>query len=235
MLSDHDDDTCAPQTSFRRQQNHNRTVKCFIITPTTHYVNPAFPKLFNHDNYDMSSFRSFPTTPAETPTKTMFSPTDITLSSITTTPAPCGSPSSLSLAPSPINLYSQRLLPTPPRFLDDHGASPHDEESIASGARPLHSSPGSSARIGTPSSLSHPSRYDSSLGKLTKQFVHILRSSPENSLDLNRAASELGVQKRRIYDITVRAEVELHFVSRIHQVRTDFFASFRMFLRVSVY
>jgi hypothetical protein len=31
-----------------------------------------------------------------------------------------------------------------------------------------------------------------------------LRSSPENSLDLNRAASELGVQKRRIYDITVR-------------------------------
>ena len=29
-----------------------------------------------------------------------------------------------------------------------------------------------------------------------------MRSSPENSLDLNRAASELGVQKRRIYDIT---------------------------------
>jgi len=56
--------------------------------------------------------------------------------------------------------------------------------------------------MGTPSSLSHPSRYDSSLGKLTKQFVHILRSSPDNSLDLNRAASELGVQKRRIYDIT---------------------------------
>jgi len=40
------------------------------------------------------------------------------------------------------------------------------------------------------------------LGLLTKKFVHILRLSPENSLDLNRAASELGVQKRRIYDIT---------------------------------
>jgi hypothetical protein len=51
--------------------------------------------------------------------------------------------------------------------------------------------------------LSHPSRYDSSLGLLTKKFVQILRSSPDNSLDLNRAASELGVQKRRIYDITV--------------------------------
>eukprot|EP00536_Pseudo-nitzschia_multiseries_P015643 jgi/Psemu1/218699/e_gw1.925.5.1 len=50
--------------------------------------------------------------------------------------------------------------------------------------------------------MSHPSRYDSSLGLLTKKFVHILKGSPENSLDLNRAASELGVQKRRIYDIT---------------------------------
>jgi hypothetical protein len=206
MLSDHDDDTsCPPQTSFRRQQYHNRTVKCFIITSTTHYVNPSFPKLFNDEKYDISSFRSFPPTPAEPKTSTMFSPADVTLSSITPTPMLCGSPSSLSLAPSPINLYSQRLLPTPPRFTDEAGASPHDEGSIASGARPLHASPGSSARIGTPSSLSHPSRYDSSLGKLTKQFVHILRSSPDNSLDLNRAASELGVQKRRIYDITVRA------------------------------
>jgi len=137
-----------------------------------------------------------------------FSPSDVT---IATTPIPCTSPSSLSLVPSPVNLYSQRLLPTPPRFADDTGASLHDDGSIASGARPLHASPGSSARIGTPSSLSHPSRYDSSLGKLTKQFVHILRSSPDNSLDLNRAASELGVQKRRIYDITVRIRATLQW------------------------
>lgn len=73
---------------------------------------------------------------------------------------------------------------------------------MSSRSRPLHSSP-MSARIGTPSTFSHQSRYDSSLGKLTKQFVNILRSTPDNSLDLNRAASELGVQKRRIYDITV--------------------------------
>lgn len=200
MLSDHDDEPCPPQTTFRRQQYHNRTLKCFIITPTTHYVNPVFPKLFTDVKRDdprrpMSIGTSLD--PTNTP---LFSPADITINA---TPIPCASPSSLSLAPSPVNLYSHLLLPTPPRFADDPDASLHDEGSVASGARPLHSSPGSSARIGTPSSLSHPSRYDSSLGKLTKQFVHILRSSPENSLDLNRAASELGVQKRRIYDITV--------------------------------
>ena len=49
-------------------------------------------------------------------------------------------------------------------------------------------------------------RYDSSLGLLTKKFVSLLRDadsqSPASSLDLNLAARELGVQKRRIYDIT---------------------------------
>ena len=56
---------------------------------------------------------------------------------------------------------------------------------------------------GTPPSVGPgPSRFDSSLGQLTKKFVHILRSSATNRLDLNKAAQQLGVQKRRIYDIT---------------------------------
>jgi len=37
---------------------------------------------------------------------------------------------------------------------------------------------------------------------LTKKFVGLIRGSEDNTLDLNRAALELGVQKRRIYDIT---------------------------------
>ena len=105
----------------------------------------------------------------------------------------------------------RRLFPSPP---DDHNDDPpvtsititaaHDDTSEASGrSRPLQSSPVASVRAGTPLSLTHPSRYDSSLGLLTKKFVQILRATPDNSLDLNRAASELGVQKRRIYDITV--------------------------------
>ncbi|CAO3700902.1 unnamed protein product [Rhizopus stolonifer] len=45
-------------------------------------------------------------------------------------------------------------------------------------------------------------RYDSSLGLLTKKFIHLLRSSTHGDLDLNLAAAQLQVQKRRIYDIT---------------------------------
>jgi len=45
-------------------------------------------------------------------------------------------------------------------------------------------------------------RYDSSLGLLTKKFVALIQGAPEGVLDLNQAATALGVQKRRIYDIT---------------------------------
>lgn len=46
-------------------------------------------------------------------------------------------------------------------------------------------------------------RYDSSLGLLTKKFVQLLQEASSNGvLDLNQAALKLGVQKRRIYDIT---------------------------------
>ncbi|XP_023933827.1 transcription factor E2F2 isoform X2 [Bicyclus anynana] len=50
--------------------------------------------------------------------------------------------------------------------------------------------------------LSERSRYDTSLGLLTKKFVALLKSSPNGVLDLNIAAEHLKVQKRRIYDIT---------------------------------
>ena len=45
-------------------------------------------------------------------------------------------------------------------------------------------------------------RYDSSLGLLTKKFVALIQAAQEGVLDLNQAATMLGVQKRRIYDIT---------------------------------
>ena len=45
-------------------------------------------------------------------------------------------------------------------------------------------------------------RYDTSLGLLTKKFVGLIRRSSSGVLDLNEAAELLSVQKRRIYDIT---------------------------------
>uniref|UniRef100_A0A8C9L3D3 E2F/DP family winged-helix DNA-binding domain-containing protein n=1 Tax=Serinus canaria TaxID=9135 RepID=A0A8C9L3D3_SERCA len=50
-------------------------------------------------------------------------------------------------------------------------------------------------------------RYDTSLGLLTKKFIQLLSQSPDGVLDLNRAAEVLKVQKRRIYDITNVLEV----------------------------
>jgi len=47
-----------------------------------------------------------------------------------------------------------------------------------------------------------PTRYDTSLGLLTKKFVNLLQMSPRGIVDLNFASASLEVQKRRIYDIT---------------------------------
>ncbi|CAN1144053.1 Transcription factor E2FA [Linum perenne] len=45
-------------------------------------------------------------------------------------------------------------------------------------------------------------RYDSSLGLLTKKFVNLIKVAEDGIIDLNKAAETLEVQKRRIYDIT---------------------------------
>jgi hypothetical protein len=51
-------------------------------------------------------------------------------------------------------------------------------------------------------SSSSSSRFDSSLGLLTRKFVSLLTDSSGGSLDIKLAADQLGVAKRRIYDIT---------------------------------
>lgn len=45
-------------------------------------------------------------------------------------------------------------------------------------------------------------RYDTSLGLLTKRFIELMHGCEDGVLDLNYAAEMLSVQKRRIYDIT---------------------------------
>ncbi|KAH8063387.1 hypothetical protein JL722_2555 [Aureococcus anophagefferens] len=55
---------------------------------------------------------------------------------------------------------------------------------------------------GAPTPTQESTRYDSSLGLLTKRFVALIKDAPGGILDLNQAATQLEVQKRRIYDIT---------------------------------
>jgi len=59
-----------------------------------------------------------------------------------------------------------------------------------------------SKRGGGSSKNKNAGRHDNSLGVLTKKFLHLIKSSPNLTVDLNEAVRELGVQKRRIYDIT---------------------------------
>ena len=42
-------------------------------------------------------------------------------------------------------------------------------------------------------------RLDNSLGELTKKFITLIQGSISKEVDLNEAAKELSVQKRRIY------------------------------------
>ncbi|XP_066348181.1 transcription factor E2FC-like isoform X2 [Miscanthus floridulus] len=51
------------------------------------------------------------------------------------------------------------------------------------------------------SSLNH-CRYENSLSLLTKKFINLLQGAEDGTLDLNKAAETLEVQKRRMYDIT---------------------------------
>lgn len=45
-------------------------------------------------------------------------------------------------------------------------------------------------------------RFDTSLGLLTKKFIDLLTTSPDGVVDLNECSQKLEVQKRRLYDIT---------------------------------
>ena len=73
-------------------------------------------------------------------------------------------------------------------------------------------------------------RYDNSLGLLTRKFVQLLRSSPTGILDLNFAAAQLEVQKRRIYDITnVLEGVGLIEKNSKNNVRWRYFTYFSIF------
>ncbi|XP_065804312.1 transcription factor E2F3 [Labrus bergylta] len=54
----------------------------------------------------------------------------------------------------------------------------------------------------TPKSVWEKSRYDTSLGFLTRRFAELLRRSSDGVLDLNLVAQELNAPKRRVYDVT---------------------------------
>ena len=60
------------------------------------------------------------------------------------------------------------------------------------------SPPPSSKKVRSPL---EKTRYETSLGLLTKKFVSLFHSDPSGTVDLNKASEGLGFQKRRVYNI----------------------------------
>lgn len=89
--------------------------------------------------------------------------------------------------------------------LDDSDHQYQSEPARTPRGRGGGSSAANGARLKTPRTPKSPpekTRYDTSLGLLTKKFVDLLAQSSDGVLDLNLAAETLQVQKRRLYDIT---------------------------------
>ena len=219
----HDSDgSPPPQFTFCRKLRTNKIVKCFILTPTAHYINPACADLLCHDTHSTAYTNdcSLPPRPLDLDHSLLHCGFDTNLHTRLTPPnydeqSPFASPSRISLgersSPSILNspstaLMTLQLVPTPPRSSCATDLTPStsilsspDADSYATMQSSIFRS--SPLNFGTPSSLGG-ARFDSSLGLLTKKFVHCLQTAPGCRVDLNRAAADLGVQKRRIYDIT---------------------------------
>lgn len=75
--------------------------------------------------------------------------------------------------------------------------------SSSSGGKKYNSHVGGRSSVASNSSFADTgTRYDTSLGLLTRKFIDLLENSPDGVIDLNIASVQLKVQKRRIYDIT---------------------------------
>ncbi|CAB9529982.1 Transcription factor E2F1 [Seminavis robusta] len=202
----------SPQLSFAQRKHRNETFKCFVLSPNEQYLNPLFAELLHRhqmqsSNDPESSRPKLPTKPPKTcppprtPRKTRttlsspttaspFSTPTVTTSTMTDgTRNTFGTTSTVAAAATPSTVSS-----TPAKEF-----TPTSVQQRLSASNPT--APTSGGASATPQQQTS-SRYDSSLGLLTKKFVSLLRGSTGNTLDLNRASMELGVQKRRIYDIT---------------------------------
>ncbi|XP_055614329.1 transcription factor E2f1-like [Uranotaenia lowii] len=87
------------------------------------------------------------------------------------------------------------LSPTPAKIAKHSGSSKTPSSTCST---PTSSVSSSSSK----KRYSEGTRYDTSLGLLTKKFIDLLKESADGVVDLNIASAKLNVQKRRIYDIT---------------------------------
>jgi len=172
-------------------RSSNSTIKLFIITPNAHCVNPSFAKW----NVTPSILRIRPNSThiLENQYTSIVDCKPLDTHDSPTSPLSCHDPS---LSPSLSSMSTMSPTSDFPIILASDPSPPGSRTRKISATSPSGNVPS------TPSIASGSSRYDSSLGLLTKKFVSLLSDVESGLLDLNVAAGELNVQKRRIYDIT---------------------------------
>ena len=209
--------------AFRLEKCGGETLKCFILTPSAHYLNPTFQRQPPDTDQNICYASPIAFTRTGIP---LSSSTNATSRSVSSGMLVSNNSSSLSISSADDTGWLQSLSRNILLNLSNDSdmtpstiaSSPREDYSVSSG-RHFAGSPLSQDRMGSPISLSNASRADSSLGLLTRKFVSLLRGTPDNALDLNVAAHELGVQKRRVYDITnVLEGIELIHKSNKNQV-----------------
>ncbi|KAK4275119.1 hypothetical protein QN277_018254 [Acacia crassicarpa] len=102
--------------------------------------------------------------------------------------------SNTEVAPNLSKIVNLSRLKTEPSISGNH----HGKSKVSRNAKSGNQRSNSESSNSTPVNC----RYDSSLGLLTKKFVSLLQEAKDGTLDLNKSAEILQVQKRRIYDIT---------------------------------
>lgn len=60
----------------------------------------------------------------------------------------------------------------------------------------------SSESCQSPASASLKADNNNTLGSLTKKFVELIKTAPDETIEIHEASEKLCIQKRRIYDIT---------------------------------
>lgn len=80
--------------------------------------------------------------------------------------------------------------------------SPAKSTASSSSGKKYHQGGGRHSTGSTSTLTDTGTRYDTSLGLLTRKFIDLLENSTDGVIDLNVASVQLNVQKRRIYDIT---------------------------------
>uniref|UniRef100_A0A1Q3EZ23 Putative transcription factor e2f1 n=1 Tax=Culex tarsalis TaxID=7177 RepID=A0A1Q3EZ23_CULTA len=94
------------------------------------------------------------------------------------------------------------LSPTPTKMAKHSAASSGGSATKAQPSSTCSTPTSSVSSSSSKKRYSEGTRYDTSLGLLTKKFIDLLKESADGVVDLNIASTKLNVQKRRIYDIT---------------------------------